>query len=68
MNAPRKFAAARAPDLARALAPGLLLAAGVSLAAWSGERLLVTWVGRAVLEAIVLAIVIGTVVRAVAVG
>src|SRR5450759_123259 len=50
-----------------AVTPGLQLAAGVSLAAWLGERLLVAWVGRAVLEAIVLAIVIGTVVRAVAV-
>lgn len=60
-------AAGGAPDGARALAPGLLLAAAVSVAAWSGERLLVAWVGRALLEAIVLAIVIGTVVRAVVV-
>jgi len=52
---------------AASVAPGLLLAAGVALAAWGAERALVAWVGRAVLEAIVLAIVIGTVVRALAV-
>lgn len=51
----------------RSVAPGLWLAAGVSLLAWGAERVLVQWVGRAVLEAIVLAIVIGTVIRAVAV-
>lgn len=51
----------------RSVAPGLWLAAGVSVLAWGAERVLVQWVGRAVLEAIVLAIVIGTVIRAVAV-
>ena len=44
--------------------PGLALAVGVSLAAWLCERALVALAGRAVLEAIVMAILIGTVVRA----
>ncbi len=54
-------------DNRRALAsrvPGLALAVVVSLLAFAGERVLVAWEGRAVLEAIVLAIIIGTLVRA----
>lgn len=43
--------------------PGLALALGVSLLAWGGERLMVAIAGRALLEAIVLAIVLGAVVR-----
>lgn len=49
---------------AKKLAPGLLLALGVSLLAWALERVLVAFAGRAILEAIVLAILIGTFVRA----
>lgn len=48
-----------------AAAPGLSLAVGVAVLAWMGERALVAVVGRAVLEAIVLAILFGTIVRAV---
>lgn len=43
--------------------PGLALALAVALLAWGGERLIVALSGRAVLEAIVLAILIGTLVR-----
>jgi uncharacterized integral membrane protein (TIGR00698 family) len=46
------------------VAPGLSLALGVAVLAWIGERALVSIVGRAVLEAIVLAILFGTIVRA----
>lgn len=45
------------------IAPGLALALSVAFVAWLGERALVAAVGRAVLEAIVLAILIGAVVR-----
>ena len=45
------------------VAPGLALALGVAFVAWLGERALIAGVGRAVLEAIVLAILIGAVVR-----
>jgi uncharacterized integral membrane protein (TIGR00698 family) len=48
----------------RRVAPGLLLALVVSALAWLGEQLLVAAAGRAVLEAIVLAILIGAAVRA----
>lgn len=43
--------------------PGLVLVLAVSAAAWAGERVLVAAVGHAVLEAIVLAILIGAAVR-----
>lgn len=48
----------------RAAVPGLLLALAVSLVAWVGERAFVAVSGRALVEAIVLAILIGAVVRA----
>lgn len=44
--------------------PGLSVALLVALAAWLGERALVAAAGRAVIEAIVMAILIGTVARA----
>ena len=43
--------------------PGLALAFGVSVLAWAGERVFVAFAGRALLEAIVLAILFGTLVR-----
>ncbi len=49
---------------ARTVTPGLALALGVAVLAWLGERALVSVAGRAVLEAIVLAILLGTLVRA----
>jgi len=48
----------------KARAPGLALALGVAAIALALERALVAWQGRAVLEAIVLAIIVGTLVRA----
>lgn len=48
----------------RAAVPGLALALGVSVLAWGGEQVFVKFAGRALLEAIVLAILFGTVVRA----
>jgi uncharacterized integral membrane protein (TIGR00698 family) len=57
----------RTSDAAAAAAPGLALAVAVAALAWLAERALVATAGRAILEAIVLAIVIGAVVRAVAV-
>ena len=51
-------------DDVRATVPGLLLAVAVSVLAWAGERAFVAVAGRALLEAIVLAILIGAVVRA----
>ncbi len=47
----------------RATLPGLSLALGVAVLAWAGERALVSVAGRAVLEAIVLAILIGAITR-----
>ncbi|MBI2407362.1 MAG: putative sulfate exporter family transporter [Gemmatimonadetes bacterium] len=48
----------------RAALPGLALALVVSVLAWGGERVFVAVAGRALLEAIVLAILIGAAVRA----
>ncbi len=50
--------------LARKILPGLALVAAVSAVAWIGERALTAVVGHPVLEAIVLAILIGAAVRA----
>src|SRR5512145_2358410 len=48
----------------RSAVPGLLVALAVSVLAWAGERAFVAVTGRALVEAIVLAILIGAVVRA----
>ncbi|MBW7932915.1 MAG: putative sulfate exporter family transporter [Gemmatimonadaceae bacterium] len=48
---------------ARSVGPGLALALLVSVVAWFGERLFIAVAGRALLEAIVLAILVGAVVR-----
>lgn len=47
----------------RRLVPGLTLALVVAALAWTGEQLFVSLAGRALLEAIVLAILIGAVAR-----
>ena len=47
----------------RALAPGLLLAAAVTLAAWALQSIEVAVLGHAVVEALVLAILLGMIVR-----
>src|SRR5687768_12595821 len=49
----------------RRLAPGVALSAAVSLAAWGGEWAQSAVAGRAWIESIVLAILIGTAVRTV---
>jgi uncharacterized integral membrane protein (TIGR00698 family) len=45
------------------LAPGLALAAALTLAAWALQGLEVRWIGHAVVEALVLALVLGMIVR-----
>lgn len=54
---------ADAPSGARALLPGLLLAGAVTLAAWALQTAEVALFGHAVVEALVLAILLGMIVR-----
>lgn len=54
---------ADAPSGARALLPGLLLAGAVTLAAWTLQTAEVALLGHAVVEALVLAILLGMIVR-----
>jgi uncharacterized integral membrane protein (TIGR00698 family) len=50
------------------LIPGLSLALVVAALAWAGEQLFITFAGRALLEAIVLAILLGALVRSLFLG
>ena len=51
------------PSGARALLPGLLLAGALTLAAWALQTAEVALLGHAVVEALVLAILLGMIVR-----